>query len=398
MTAHPDHEELQMLGDGTLVEPVESETQLVMAAGVKSAVAGQWTLLLWRFRRQRVAMASMIVIVLFYLVAIFAEFLAPYGPDMTRPQYTYAPPQGINMFVVDASGSWQFKLHAAGYKITVDEQAMRRTFEVDPEKIIPLGFLVAGETYRLWGLFETNVHFLGPTDPTQTVYFLGSDRIGRDLFSRLIYGTRISLSIGLVGVVISLVLGIFLGGVSGYYGGAIDTVIQRVVEIVSAMPTIPLWMGLAAAIPLSWSPALVYFTVTAIVSLLGWTSLAREVRGRFFALREEDFVTAARLDGSSEMRLIFRHMLPSITSHLLAMVTLAIPAMIIAETSLSFLGIGLKPPVVSWGVLLQDAQNIRAIANAPWLLIWPALAVMVSVLSFNFLGDGLRDAADPYGN
>lgn len=394
-----DREELQTLGDGTLVElPVESETQLVATAGAKSAVAGHWTLMLWKFRRQKVAIASLGVVVLLYIVAVFAEFLAPYGTDMTRPQYTYAPPQGISLFLVGADGSWQFKPHTSGYKITVDEQAMRRVFTVDPDKIIPIGFFVTGETYKLWGLFEANVHFIGPIDPSQTVYFLGSDRIGRDLFSRLIYGTRISLSIGLVGVVISLVLGVFLGGISGYYGGAIDTVIQRLVEIVSAMPTIPLWMGLAAAIPLSWSPALVYFTVTAIVSLLGWTSLAREVRGRFFALRGEDFVTAARLDGSSEMRLIFRHMLPSITSHLLAMVTLAIPAMIIAETSLSFLGIGLKPPVVSWGVLLQDAQNIRAVASAPWLLFWPALAVMFSVLSFNFLGDGLRDAADPYGN
>ena len=204
------------------------------------------------------------------------------------------------------------------------------------------------------------------------------------------------MSIGLVGVMISLVLGIFLGGISGFYGGVVDILIQRVIEVVSAMPTIPLWMGLAAAIPLNWPATQVYFTVTAIVSLLGWTSLAREVRGRFFALRGEDFVTAARLDGAGEMRIIFRHMLPSVTSHILAMVTLAVPAMIIAETSLSFLGIGLKPPVVSWGVLLQDAQNLRTIANAPWLLLWPALAVMIAVLSFNFLGDGLRDAADPY--
>ena len=381
--------------DDVLIEP---ETQLVATAGAKSAVAGQWTLMLWKFRRQKVAMAALVVIALLYLVAILAEFLAPYGTDMTRPQYTYAPPQGISLFLVAPDGSWQFKPHASGYIITVDEVAMRRTFTVDPEKIVPLGFFVTGEKYKFWGLFQSNIHFIGPIDPKQTVYFLGSDRIGRDVFSRLIYGTRISLSIGLVGVVISLFLGIFLGGISGYYGGAIDTVIQRLVEIVSAMPTIPLWMGLAAAIPLTWPPALVYFTVTGIVSLLGWTSLAREVRGRFFALRDEDFVTAARLDGSSEMRLIFRHMLPSITSHLLAMVTLAVPAMIIAETSLSFLGIGLKPPVVSWGVLLQDAQNLRAIASAPWLLLWPALAVMVSVLSFNFLGDGLRDAADPYGN
>lgn len=378
--------------------PADEETQFVASAGASAAIAGQWTLMLWKFRRQKVAMAALVVVLLLYLVAIFAEFLAPYGVDMTRPQYTYAPPQGISLFVTGADGSTQFLPHASGYKIVVDQEAMRRTFEIDPEKIIPIGLFVTGETYKFWGLFESNLHFIGPTNPADTVYLLGSDRIGRDLLSRLIYGTRISMSIGLVGVVISLALGVCLGGISGYYGGAVDTAIQRLVEVVSAMPTIPLWMGLAAAIPLTWPPTLVYFTVTAIVSLLGWTSLAREVRGRFFSLREEDFVTAARLDGSGEMRLIFRHMLPSITSHLLAMVTLAVPAMIIAETSLSFLGIGLKPPVVSWGVLLQDAQTLRAIAGAPWLLIWPALAVMVSVLSFNFLGDGLRDAADPYDN
>ena len=383
-------------------DPIEAEpemdTQLVAVAGAKAAVAGQWTLMVWKFRRQKVALAALIVVVALYLVGIFAEFLAPYGTDMTQPKYTYAPPQGISLFVADKDGGWQFLPHAKGYTITVDEVAMRRSFTIDPEKIIPLGFFVKGETYRLWGLIELDRHFIGPLERGQVVYLLGSDRLGRDLLSRLIYGTRISLSIGLVGVVVSLMLGIFLGGISGYYGGVTDTIIQRVIEVVSAMPTIPLWMGLAAAIPLAWPPVLVYFTVTGVVSLLGWTSLAREVRGRFFALREEDFVTAARLDGSGEMRLIFRHMLPSITSHLLAMVTLAVPAMIIAETSLSFLGIGLKPPVVSWGVLLQDAQNIRAIANAPWLLFWPAFAVMISVLSFNFLGDGLRDAADPYGN
>ena len=397
MSLEPD-KALMSAADLTADLPPDEETQFVASAGASAAVAGQWTLMLWKFRRQKVAMASLVIVLLLYLVAVLAEFLAPYGVDMTRPQYTYAPPQGINLFVAGADGDWKFLPHASGYKIVVDQVAMRRTFEVDPGKIIPIGLFVTGETYKLWGLFESNLHFIGPTNPADTVYFLGSDRIGRDVLSRLIYGTRISMSIGLVGVVISLALGVFLGGISGYYGGALDTAIQRLVEVVSAMPTIPLWMGLAAAIPLAWPPALVYFTVTAIVSLLGWTSLAREVRGRFFALREEDFVTAARLDGSSEMRLIFRHMLPSITSHLLAMVTLAVPAMIIADTSLSFLGIGLKPPVVSWGVLLQDAQNLRAIANAPWLLFWPALAVMVSVLSFNFLGDGLRDAADPYDN
>ncbi|MET0438070.1 MAG: ABC transporter permease, partial [Devosia sp.] len=220
--------------------------------------------------------------------------------------------------------------------------------------------------------------------------------LGRDLLSRLIYGTRISMSIGLIGVCMSLFLGVVLGSISGYFGGWVDTIIQRVIEVVSAMPTIPLWLGLAAAIPLTWSPIHVYFVITIIVSLLGWTGLAREVRGRFFSLRNEDFVTAAKLDGSSERRVIFRHILPSLTSHILAVTTLAVPSMIIAETSLSFLGVGLKAPVVSWGVLLQDAQNIRSISTAPWLLIWPSLAVVIAVLSFNFFGDGLRDAADPY--
>jgi peptide/nickel transport system permease protein len=230
------------------------------------------------------------------------------------------------------------------------------------------------------------------------MYLLGADHLGRDLLSRLIYGTRVSMSIGLAGVVISLVLGVTMGALSGFYGGWVDMLIQRLIEIISAMPTIPLWLGLAAAIPLTWPPLQVYFVITLIVSLLGWTSLAREVRGRFLALRDDDFVTAARLDGSTERRLIFRHILPSLTSHILAVVTLAVPTMIVAETSLSFLGVGLKPPVVSWGVLLQDAQNIRTVATAPWLLIWPSLAVVLAVLSFNFFGDGLRDAADPYNS
>lgn len=370
-------------------------TQMFASVG-EIAVAGQWRLMAWRFRRHRLAVVSLFVVVLLYLIGIFADFLAPYSVETTRPQYTYAPPQGIGFFERGPDGSLTFGLHAHGYDITVDEAAMRRSFTPNPDKAIPLGFFVHGTPYRFWGVFDTDIHFFGPTKGADVVYFLGSDRLGRDVLSRLIIATRISMSIGLVGVAISLLLGIFLGAISGYYGGVADTVIQRVIEVVSAMPTIPLWMGLAAAIPLSWPPTQVYFTVIAIVSLLGWTSLAREVRGRFFSLRGDDFVTAARLDGASEMRIIFRHMLPSITSHILAMVTLAIPAMIIAETSLSFLGIGLKPPVVSWGVLLQDAQNLRAISGAPWLLVWPSLAVMIAVLSFNFLGDGLRDAADPY--
>ncbi len=371
---------------------------IIARAGSSAATAGQWRLMAWRFSRHKLAVVSLVVVVLLYLTGIFAEFLAPYSPETTRPQYTYAPPQGINLFAPTPDGGWTFNLHASGYDITVDTEAMRRTFTANPDKLIPLGLFVTGQPYKLFGLIDADIHLIGATDPKEVVYLLGSDRLGRDVLSRLIHGTRISMSIGLVGVVISLVLGVFFGGISGYYGGWLDSVIQRLIEVISAMPTIPLWMGLAAAIPLTWGPIDVYFTVTAIVSLLGWTSLAREVRGRFFSLRNEDFVTAARLDGAGEMRIIFRQMLPSMTSHILAMVTLAVPAMIIAETSLSFLGVGLKPPVVSWGVLLQDAQNLRAITSAPWLLFWPSLFVMVAVLSFNFLGDGLRDAADPYDN
>jgi peptide/nickel transport system permease protein len=250
----------------------------------------------------------------------------------------------------------------------------------------------------MWGFIPMDLHLIGPLRKTDFMYLLGADHLGRDLLSRLIYGTRVSMSIGLAGVVISLLLGVTMGALSGFYGGWVDMLIQRLIEIISAMPTIPLWLGLAAAIPLTWPPLQVYFVITLIVSLLGWTSLAREVRGRFLALRDDDFVTAARLDGSTERRLIFRHILPSLTSHILAVVTLAVPTMIVAETSLSFLGVGLKPPVVSWGVLLQDAQNIRTVATAPWLLIWPSLAVVLAVLSFNFFGDGLRDAADPYNS
>ncbi|MDX0433384.1 ABC transporter permease subunit [Sinorhizobium medicae] len=376
---------------GPAVSPLNSGGKVVTLEA-----AGQWTLICKRFLRHKIAAFAAGIILVLYLIGAFAEFLAPGLPNASRPQYTFAPPQRISLFTHTDNAGTRFLPHVKGYRIEIEPKALRRSFVVDEAKIIPIGFFVKGAPYKLWGVIPMETHLVGPLDAREPMYLLGSDRLGRDLMSRLIYGTRVSMSIGLVGVAISLTLGVVMGAVSGYYGGWVDTLIQRVIEIVSAMPTIPLWLGLAAAIPLSWSPLSVYFMVTLIVSLLSWTGLAREVRGRFFALRGDDFVTAARLDGAGERRIIFRHILPSLTSHILAVVTLAIPTMIVAETTLSFLGVGLKPPVVSWGVLLQDAQNVRTVATAPWLLIWPSLAVVLAVLSFNFFGDGLRDAADPY--
>jgi peptide/nickel transport system permease protein len=279
--------------------------------------------------------------------------------------------------------------------VEIDAMAGRRTFVVDPNVKYPVGLFVHGDSYKLLGLITTDVHLIGPKNAGDPMYLFGADRLGRDMFSRVIYGARISMTIGLVGVGLSLFFGILLGGISGYFGGWIDNLIQRLIEFLQSLPSIPLWIGLSAAIPVDIPPLQVYFFITIILSITGWTGLARVVRGKFFALKTEDFVKAAKLDGCSTMRIIFRHMVPSFLSHIIAVITLAIPGMIIAETSLSFLGIGLRPPVVSWGVLLQEAQNIRSISQAPWLF-WPGVCVVISVLALNFLGDGLRDAADPY--
>jgi len=357
----------------------------------KIYVAPQWKLVWWKFRKHKLALVSGIFIILIYLVALFAEFLAPFPPDWTDSKFLYAPPQTLHLF--DEQGN--FGPYVYGYTSTIEPTALRRVFVQDPNNKIRIGLFVEGYSYKLLGLIPTNRHLIGPLDKTQPMYLLGADRLGRDLFSRLITGTRISMSIGLIGVGLSLVLGILLGGLSGYYGGSVDNLIQRTIEFLPSIPSIPLWMGLAAAMPLHWPPLRVYFCITIILSLIGWTSLARVVRGRFLSLREEDFVMAARLDGQSELGIILFQMLPAFTSHIIASITLAIPGMILSETALSFLGLGLREPVVSWGVLLQDAQQIRAIATAPWLLI-PALAVVLAVLALNFLGDGLRDAADPY--
>ncbi len=376
--------------------PPEAASSGAASAEVESSVsvASQWQLMWWKFRKHRLAMAGGIVTLIIYAIALFVEFLSPSSPGVIRADYTWAPPQRLH-FLRQTEEGMRWAPYVNGYKVEIDPEALRRTFVIDEETIVDVGFFVRGEPYKMWGLWESDLHLVGSTDAEAPVYFLGADRMGRDLLSSMIYGTRVSMSIGLLGVFLSFFLGILLGGISGFYGGTTDNLIQRVIEFIRSIPTIPLWMGLAAALPTDWPPLRIYFGITIILSFIGWTGLARVVRGRFLSLRTEDFVMAARLDGASELTTIWRHMVPSFFSHIIASLTLSIPGMILAETSLSFLGLGLRRPVVSWGVLLQEAQNIRSVATAPWLLI-PGLAVLVAVLALNFLGDGLRDAADPY--
>ena len=357
-------------------------------------VASQWQLMWWRFRKHKVAVASALVVVGFYVAVLGADFLAYADPNASEAQRSLMPPQRVYWFDAGRFGPY---VHAV--KGARDPQTFKRVYRADPSEKIPVRFFAVGFEYRFLGLIPTTRHLIGvdeSRDAAQTVFLLGTDVQGRDLWSRLMYGTRISLIIGLVGVTMSLVLGVVLGGLSGFYGGVADTVIQRSIEILRSIPTIPLWMGLAAALPRDWSVLQVYFAITIIISFLGWTELARVVRGRFLAMREEDFVVSARLVGCSQMRTIFVHMVPSFMSHIIAATTLALPAMIISETALSFLGLGLRPPAISWGVLLQQAQNVQTVAISPWLMI-PAVPVIIVVMAFNFLGDGLRDAADPYG-
>ena len=365
--------------------PAEAEERI--------SVATQWQLMWWRFQKHRLAMLSTGIVLLFYLVVAFADFLATVDPLSSEAQRSLLPPQPIHWF-----DGGRFAPHVYGLKGVRDPLTFKRVYTPDPEVKVRVRFFARGFDYSLFGVIPVNRHLLGVEGgrAEETLFLLGTDEQGRDLWSRLMYGTRTSLSIGLFGVGLSLVLGVLLGGISGLYGGVIDTVIQRVIEILRSIPTIPLWMGLAAALPNDWSTTQVYFAITLIISLVGWTELARVVRGRFLSLRKEDFVTAAELAGCGRLRIIFTHLVPSFLSHIIAATTLAIPAMIISETSLSFLGLGLRPPAISWGVLLQQAQNIQALAISPWLLI-PSVPVTIVILAFNFMGDGLRDAADPYG-
>lgn len=365
----------------------------------------QWQMIRRRFRKHRLAVIAMFLLAAVYSLAVFAEFFAPYSTRWKSHAYSYCPPQVPRINFTDG-------LHIYAVKKQVDQISFKNTYVEDSGDTVPLGFFVKGEQpYKLWGLIPWDRHFFGVdadayraknktlpvSDQVPPFYVFGADKYGRDIFSRIIHGARISLSIGLLAIAVTFMLGVTIGGISGYVGGSTDNVIQRGIEIINAFPRLPLWLALGAAMPSDWSSLKTYFAITVVLSLLGWTGLARVVRGKILSLREEDYAVAAKLLGASHGRIIFRHLLPGFTSHIIVSLTMRVPVMILGETSLSFLGLGIRPPLVSWGVMLQDCMKMQVVANYPWLLL-PVIFIILTVLCFNFLGDGLRDAADPYSS
>jgi peptide/nickel transport system permease protein len=371
--------------------PVDPTPGASQEAENRYYTASQFQLMLWKFKKHRLALIGTIILTIFVFIALFAEFLSPYTPTARTPNYLHGRPQ--NLHFVDANGEFHLRPFTYALTAAMDPETFLLEVKEDTSDPWPVYFFVKGNPYKMWGLIESDVHLFGVKEGH--LHLLGTDQLGRDILSRLFHATRTSLTIGVVGLFISFFLGLIIGGVSGFFGGSIDDVIQRFIEFIRSIPTLPLWMALAAALPRDWSPQRVYFTITILLGLLGWTHLARRVRGKLLSLREEDFVVAARIAGSSDSRIIARHLLPSFLSYIIVDLSISFPYMILAETSLSFIGLGLRAPVISWGVLLQDAQNIQAIALYPWLFT-PVAFVIISVMAFSFVGDGMRDAADPY--
>ena len=352
--------------------------------------ASQWRLIWWRLRKHRVAVAALWFLLALYATIPFVEFLSPYPLRTRHPDSVYSPPQRVHLFH-DGRFVGPF---VYGSHMVLNMDTLRREYREDTTRLYRVRLLSRGEPYEFWGLWRTDRHLFG-VEEGGTLFLLGTDRLGRDMLSRIIHGARISLTVGLIGISVSFVLALVFGGLSGYYGGKVDIAIQRLIEVIRSFPELPLWMALSAALPPRLEPVLVYIGITVILGVIDWTGLARSVRGKLLAVREEDFATAAMLMGGSPAYVIRKHLLPAFTSNLIVSATLAIPHMILGETALSFLGLGLRPPITSWGVLLAEAQNINAVALYPWLMT-PVTLIVLTVLAFNFLGDGLRDAADPY--
>jgi peptide/nickel transport system permease protein len=371
--------------------PAPPESGTAAEAEIKYYTASQFQLMWWKFRKHRLALIGTVILAIFVFIALFAEFLSPYAPGSRTPNYLFGRPQTLHFR--DVEGNFHLRPFTYALSAAMDPKTFLLEVKEDTSEPWPVYFFVKGDPYKMWGLIEADIHLFGVREGH--LHLLGTDQLGRDILSRLLHATRTSLTIGVFGLFISFFLGLIIGGISGFFGGTVDDVIQRFIEFIRSIPTLPLWMALAAALPREWSPERVYFTITILLGLLGWTHLARRVRGKLLSLREEDFVVAARIAGSSNARIIARHLLPSFLSYIIVDLSISFPYMILAETSLSFIGLGLRAPVISWGVLLQDAQNIQAIALYPWLFT-PVAFVIISVMAFSFVGDGMRDAADPY--